>query len=126
MSVRVGPGEGLVPPVDGVDVAVNAVVVGARPGAGWASVLQTLCVGLGQRLEPGEKNLKMAIIKKMLIQNQIDGWTKKYTNIIILDCIVFTLELPSGDTFETLVSLLLVPPSSLWVLLASSWKLSIF
>ena len=126
MSVRVGPGEGLVPPVDGVDVAVNAVVVGARPGAGGAAVLQTLCVRLGQRLEPGEKNLKMAIIKKMLIQNQIDGWTKKYTNIIILDCIVFTLELPSGDTFETLVSLLLVPPSSLWVLLASSWKLSIF
>ena len=26
MSVRVGPGEGLVAPVDGVDVAVNAVV----------------------------------------------------------------------------------------------------
>ena len=28
MSVRVGSGEGLVAPVDGVDVAVNAVVVG--------------------------------------------------------------------------------------------------
>ena len=63
VSVRVGPGEGLVPPVDGVDVAVNAVVVGARPGAGWASVLQTLRVRLGQRLEPGEKNLKISIIK---------------------------------------------------------------
>ena len=63
MSVRVGPGEGLVPPVDGVDVAVNAVVVGARPRAGGAAMLQTLRVRLGQRLEPGEKNLKMAIIK---------------------------------------------------------------
>lgn len=48
VSVGVGPGEGLVPPVDGVDVAVNAVVVGARPGAGGDSVLQTLRVGLGQ------------------------------------------------------------------------------
>ena len=48
MPVRVGPGEGLVPPVDGVDVAVDAVVVGARPRAGRAAVLQTLSVRLGQ------------------------------------------------------------------------------
>ena len=48
MPVWVGPGEGLVPPVDGVDVAVDAVVVGARPRAGRAAVLQTLSVRLGQ------------------------------------------------------------------------------
>ena len=48
VPVRVGPGEGLVPPVYGVDVAVDAVVVGARPRAGRAAVLQTLCVRLRQ------------------------------------------------------------------------------
>ena len=58
MSVRVGPGKGLVPPVDGVDVAVNAVVVRPRAWAGGAAVLQTLTVRLGQRLQPGEKHLE--------------------------------------------------------------------
>ena len=63
MPVWVCPGQGLVPPVDGVDVAVNAVVVGAGAGAGRAAVLQTLSVRLGQRLQPGEKHLGIAIIK---------------------------------------------------------------
>ena len=48
MPVWVGPGEGLVPPVDGVDVAVNAVVVRARAWTGGAAMLQTLTVRLGQ------------------------------------------------------------------------------
>ena len=56
MPVWVGPGEGLVPPVDGVDVAVDAVVV-AGSGAGRTVVLQTLRVRFGQRLQPGEQHL---------------------------------------------------------------------
>ena len=54
MPVWVGPSECLIPPVDGVDVAVDAVVV-TVPGAGRAS--QTLRVRLGQRLQPGQQHL---------------------------------------------------------------------
>ena len=54
MPVWVGPGEGLVPPVDGVDVAVDAVVVTVA----WAGRgRQALRVRLGQRLQPGEQHL---------------------------------------------------------------------
>ena len=128
MPVRVGPGQGLVPPVDGVDVAVDAVVVGARPRAGRAAVLQTLCVRFRQRLQPREKNLEIGNNDNLCTNTKLsDGHNaNKKTNIafMIIGCIlqIFTLELPSGDTLETLVSLLLVTPSSLWVLLASSWK----
>ena len=41
VPVWVGPSECLIPPVDGVDVAVNAVVV-AGVGAGWRYWLQTI------------------------------------------------------------------------------------
>ena len=53
MSVRVSSGERLIPPVDGVDVAVNAVVV-AGVGAGWRYRLQTINIRLGKTFEPGE------------------------------------------------------------------------
>ena len=58
VSVRVGPGQGLVAPVDGVGptLAVQAVVVGGgRAGRGHR--LQAVALGLGQRLQPGEQHL---------------------------------------------------------------------
>ena len=60
MPVWVGPGEGLVPPVDGVGGAVQAVVVGGVR-TGRRHRLQALRVRLGQRLQPGEENLGAAV-----------------------------------------------------------------
>ena len=56
VSVWVGAGQGLVPPVDGVGPAVQAVVVGGG-GAGRGHRLQAVTLGLGQRLQPGEQHL---------------------------------------------------------------------
>ena len=56
VSVRVGPGQGLVAPVDGVGPAVQAVVVGG--GRAWRRHrLQAVTLRLGQRLQPGEQHL---------------------------------------------------------------------
>ena len=56
MPVRVGAGQGLVAPVDGVGPAVQAVVVGGgRAGRGHR--LQAVTLRLGQRLQPGEQHL---------------------------------------------------------------------
>ena len=56
VSVRVGAGQGLVAPVDGVGPAVQAVVVRGW-GAGGGHWLQAVAVRLGQRLQPGEQHL---------------------------------------------------------------------
>ena len=56
MSVGVSSGEGLVPPVDGVGPAVQAVVVRGG-GAGRGHRLQALALRLGQRLQPGQQHL---------------------------------------------------------------------
>ena len=53
VPVRVGPSERLIPPVDGVDVAVNTVVV-AGVGAGRRYRLQTVHIRLGKTFQPGE------------------------------------------------------------------------
>ena len=56
VPVWVGASQGLVPPVDGVGPAVQAVVVGGgRAGRGHR--LQAVTLRLGQRLQPGEKHL---------------------------------------------------------------------
>ena len=56
VPVRVGAGQGLVAPVDGVGPAVQAVVVGGgRAGRGHR--LQAVTLRLGQRLQPGEQHL---------------------------------------------------------------------
>ena len=60
MSVRVGAGQGLVAPVDGVGPAVQAVVVRGW-GAGGGHWLQAVAVRLGQRLQPGEQHLGATI-----------------------------------------------------------------
>ena len=58
VPVRVGAGQGLVAPVDGVGptLAVQAVVVGGGR-AGRRHRLQAVALGLGQRLQPGEQHL---------------------------------------------------------------------
>ena len=60
MSVGVSSGEGLVPPVDGVGSAVQAVVVRGW-GAGGGHWLQAVAVRLGQRLQPGEQHLGASV-----------------------------------------------------------------
>ena len=56
VSIWIGPGQCLVPPIDGVDVAVNAVVVGGVR-TGRSNVVKRVRFRLGEGLQPGEQDL---------------------------------------------------------------------
>ena len=84
VSVRVGAGQGLVAPVDGVGPAVQAVVVGGGGAGRRHHRLQAVALRLGQRLQPGEKHLGAPVRGDLRHLGELPGVQVLGTAVIVL------------------------------------------